>query len=114
MTEPDSRIFVTGRVSIGRDENASLLADSLRAVDNIRKELWIAFDDLEAYKKESAHLEDILFEHQGHTPVVIYLRKEKAIKRLSRDLSAAAGEELLTVLGKILSPDNVKIRVLGL
>ena len=114
LTEPDSRIFVTGRVSIGRDENASLLADSLRAVDNIRRELWIAFDDLASYKKESAHLEDILFEHQGHTPVVIYLRKEKAIKRLSRDLSAAAGEELLTVLGKILSPDNVKIRVLGL
>ena len=114
LTEPDSRVFVTGRISIGRDENASLLAETLRGVENIRKELWIAFEDMKAYKSAGSGLEEKCFEHQGHVPVVVYLRREKAVKRLPRDLAVRTDEDTLALLYKEYGEENVKTRVLGL
>lgn len=114
LTEPDSRIFVTGRASIGRDENASLLAETLRDVENIRKEIWIAFEDIQAYRAADRQLTDLCFEHQGLTQAVVYLRKEKAVKRLPKDLSVAADEETVFLFKKEFGNDNVKTRILGL
>ena len=96
------------------EESIAQLADSIRDVENIRRELWVAFDDISAYRAASARLEDFCFEHQGHLQVVAYLRKEKAVKRLPRDLAAAGDEETLALMYREFGLDNVKQRILGL
>ncbi len=40
---PDSRIFVKGKANIGRDERASLLAGSICDINDVRREVWVAY-----------------------------------------------------------------------
>ena len=114
LTEPDRRVFVTGRVSIGRDETGSLIASRLVDINNINRELWVAFDDIDAYRKAAERLEDLCFENQGRMQVVVYLRKEKAAKKLGADLRISTDRALLERFEAVFGAENVRTRVVGL
>ncbi len=114
LTEPDRKIFIMGKFSIGRDETASLIASRLVDIRNTRRELWIAFEDVKAYTEAAADLEDLCFENQGSVQAVVYARKERAIKKLSADLRVNDEKETLEAFRKRFGAENVKTRVLGI
>ncbi|MDD5832105.1 MAG: DNA polymerase III subunit alpha [Clostridiales bacterium] len=114
LTEPEAKIFISGHISIGRDETASLIAERIVGINDIRKELWIAFNDIEDYREHSGALEDFCFENPGNTQVVAFLRKERAAKRLKADLRISVSEASEEILGKLFGRENVRIRVIGL
>ena len=61
----------------------------------------------EALEKEKEVLE-CLSQEGGESTVAIYLRKEKAIKRLGKLYAVQSSQELLENLAKIVGPENVK------
>ena len=109
----DSKIFVRGKASVGRNEHASLAAAAIADINNLRKETWVAFDDIESYKQRANELNDICFEHQGNADVIIYLKKERMRKCLGADYKISADNETLDSLRTAFGEENVRIRVAG-
>ena len=61
-----------------------------------RKELWIQFPDRQTYEQEVAELYELLRRSRtARTRVVLYIRAEKAMKRLPASRSVKAGQERL-------------------
>ena len=105
----DSRIFVSGRVSVEEGRDAKLISGKIIPFDGIPKELWIQFDNKEAYEKEEQCIDGLSQEYDGDDFVVIYLKQEKAIKRMPRSRTVNADEKLLGALYKKYGEGNVKV-----
>ena len=114
LLHTDSKIFVKGKVNIGRDERASLLAGMIYDINDIRREVWIAFADIEEFKAESSKLMDLCFENQGDAEVIVYLKKERMKKSMGTDYKVNADEEHLRLFTDAFGADNVRTRVAGL
>ena len=72
------------------------------------KEIWIQFSDKEEYAKREAELLRILKEYKGEREVVLYLKKEKAIKRLPGEFRIDSGEGMRSLLAETFGTENVK------
>lgn len=105
----DNRIFVSGRVSIEEGRDAKLVCGKIIPFDNIPKELWIQFANKEEYDKEEKSIDGLSQEYDGDDSIVIYLKKEKAIKRMPRSRTVNAGEVLLKKLYDKYGEDNVRV-----
>ncbi|MDD3279406.1 MAG: DNA polymerase III subunit alpha [Lachnospiraceae bacterium] len=104
----DSKVFVKGRVSVEEDKPSKLICEKIFAFDSIPRELWIQFPDREAYEKETAALYNILQESDGNDNVVLYIRKEKSIKRLPPSRNVKINDAFLAELTKYFGEGNVK------
>ena len=105
----DSKVYVKGHTSIGRDDNASLIADEITPFDMTKKRVWIAFADKAGYDREKSWLSDLCFETQGNAPVSIYLRRERAMKELPPELKVEPSEAFMKALRDRLGAENVRL-----
>ena len=107
LTE-DSKIFVKGRIQKKDEGEAKLIAEKIILFAKVPKEIWIQFSDKEEYAKREAELLRILKEYKGEREVVLYLKKEKAIKRLPGELRIDSGEGTRSLLMEKFGTENVK------
>ena len=77
--------------------------------DQTKKELWLQYPDKETYLKQEGMLQDILKVSEGKDEVIIYCRKEKAVKRLSRGWNVTVDQVLLSRLTNYLGESCVKV-----
>ncbi|SFG29213.1 DNA polymerase III subunit alpha [Oribacterium sp. WCC10] len=105
----DRKIFIYGHVTTSDDEDSKLIADNIYAFSDAPKELWLQFDSKEHYISLQPRIDRILYEHQGDDVVGIYLRQEKAVKRLNRDQAVHIDENLQNKLNTLLGEKNVKV-----
>ena len=78
----DSKVFVRGRVSEEDEAPSKLICEKVVPFEQTKRELWLQFEDKEAYQEDEAHLFDMLKESEGQDGVVVYCKAERAIKRL--------------------------------
>lgn len=107
LTE-DSKIFVKGRIQKKDEGEAKLIAEKIILFAKVPKEIWVQFSDKEEYEKREAELLQILKEYKGESEVVLYLRKEKAIKRLPGEFRIDSGEGTRGLLMEKFGTENVK------
>lgn len=105
----DSKVFIKGRVSEEEDKPSKLICERIFAFDEMPRELWIQFSVREDYEKEVAHLYEILRESDGSDGVVLYIKSDKALKRLPPSRNVKINEQLLANLTKSYGQDNVKV-----
>ena len=79
------------------------------AFEDMPRELWIQFPDKAAYEQEVAELYRILAASDGSDQVVLYIRAQKAMKRLPPSRGVKIGEELLGILNEKYGSENVKV-----
>ena len=108
-----SMVYVIGRATIGRDETVTVSAEKIVRIGDERKEIWLAFEDLNDYNQKLGGLDNLIFEYPGPSTVVIYLRKEKAMKKLSAEKKITWNEKTKKALEELLGHDNVKTRIIG-
>lgn len=106
----DSKVLVTGRVQADFEKDAKLICDRIVPFANLPKELWIAFDDKDRYLSRETELMAALHDSDGKDDVIIYLRKEKAVKNLGRTMTVSANGELVERLSGLFSEKNIKIQ----
>lgn len=106
---PDRKVFIKGRTSIGDDPKGKLILESILPFDEAPRELWIQFLDRESYEAAAPDLQDLLRESDGNSQVILYLRAEKAKKRMGANWSVGIREELLDALRKKFGAENVKV-----
>ena len=114
LLKEECLVYVVGHISIGRDENASVIAEQVISFGKERKEIWVAFADINEYNQKAGLLEDYVFEHPGLTPVVIYLRTEKAMKKMPTDQKTADNTDTYEGLCSLFGEQNVRSRIIGL
>ena len=106
LTE-DSKVFLRGRASIGDDPVGKLVCEEVIPFSAIPNELWLQFEDQEFYERTVDSVMAVLRESEGKDRVVMYLKKERKLRRLSSswaiDAQGRLLEELYTLLGEKMS-----------
>jgi len=105
----DSKVFVKGRVSEEDDNASKLICESIIPFEQTRCELWVQFADKESYLREEAKLFNIIDSIEGNDGVVIYLSKEKAVKKLPANRNIRVDRSLLEHLYQIFGESRVKV-----
>jgi DNA polymerase-3 subunit alpha len=109
LTE-DARIFVAGRVSLEEDKNGKLICEQIASFEECKRELWIQFPDLDTYEQQKDTLRELLYLSDGRDEVVLYLSREKAVKRLGRNRTIGIQQELVNELEAQFGKENVAVK----
>ena len=109
LMQEDAKVFIQGRVSAEDDKASKLICEKMYAFEDMPRELWIQFPDKAAYEQEVAELYRILAASDGSDQVVLYIRAQKAMKRLPSSRGVKIGEELLGILNEKYGSENVKV-----
>ncbi len=109
LMQEDAKVFIQGRVSAEDDKASKLICEKMYAFADMPRELWIQFPDKAAYEQEVAELYRILAASDGSDQVVLYIRAQKAMKRLPPSRGVKIGEELLGILNEKYGSENVKV-----
>lgn len=105
----DSKVFIKGRVSEEDDAPSKLICESVIPFEQTKRELWLQYGSKEEYLAEEARLLELIKDSDGQDAVVIYCRKEKAVKRLGAGRSVSADARLLSRLTNYLGESCVKV-----
>ena len=105
----DSKVFVRGRVSEEDDNASKLICESIVPFEQTVCEVWIQFPDKAAFLEEERNLYEMIKDSEGKDGVVIYLAKEKAIKRLPPNRNVHADKYLLGTLKSYFGEAHVKV-----
>lgn len=108
LTE-NNKIFVSGRISIGDDEQGKLICERIIPFDKVPRELWIQFKNKQEYMEKEPELLDLLRESDGNDNVIIYCNEEKAIKKYPKSMGIMADSELVGTLYKMYGENNIKV-----
>ena len=109
MMEVDSKVFVQGRVSAEDDKPSKLICEKISSFEAIPKELWIQFAGKTEYEQQVHHLYELLNYSDGNDQVVVYLKKERMMKRLPASRSVLINNSLVEMLTKKYGTENVKV-----
>lgn len=109
MMEADSKVFVQGRVSAEDDKPSKLICEKISSFEAIPKELWIQFAGKTEYEQQVHHLYELLNYSDGNDQVVVYLKKERMMKRLPASRSVLINNSLVEMLTKEYGTENVKV-----
>ena len=106
----EERVLVSGRVSLGADDaNGKLVLSKLIAFRDVPKEVWIQFENRDAFDRKIAEVKDILRQYDGQDHAVVFLRDTRQYKRLPDDLMTNAEEGAAHALRLVLGRDNVAV-----
>ena len=107
--EIDNKVFIKGKVSEEDDNPSKLICESIVPFDKTKKELWIQFPDKESFLSDEENLYQMLSDSEGEDEVVIYLRAEKAMKRLPKNRNIRVNPGLLSILTKKYTEKCIKV-----
>ncbi len=110
----ESKVFISGRVSIGEDPVGKLICERVTPFERLPKQLWLQFEDKAAYDKSVGPVMECLKASEGSDQVVIWLSKERAKKILPANWNVSCDTALLETLTKILGEKNVRAVQKGL
>ena len=105
----ENKVFVRGRASIGDDPVGKLICEEVIPFTDIPNELWLQFENQAFYE---SHIDDVmaaLRDSDGKDRVIMYLKEERKMRRLSENWAVLAGLDLLGRLYRILGEKNVKV-----
>lgn len=105
----DDKVFIEGRVSLEEEKASKLILEKIYPFTDMGKELWIQFADRKSYEREVAGLYELLKESDGDDAVVLYIRAEKAMKRLPKSRNVHVESGLLRELCGRYGEANVKV-----
>lgn len=105
----DSKVFIRGRISAEDDRPSKLICEKILPFDDLPRELWIQFQDKEMYETQVHALYEQLKESDGNDQVVLYIKKERAMKKLPPSRNVKIDRDLLEKLTKCYGDGNVKV-----
>ena len=113
MLYDGNRLLITGRSSV-TEEEAKLMAESMRSLDDIEREaeeakrqLWVCFENYEDYRKQEQDLLELAKEYKGFSPLFVQLRAERKAKGMPVKVDVDSG--IISALGLAYGDANVKL-----
>ncbi len=109
LMQPEAKIFIRGRASVEEEKNGKLICERAYPFDAARQELWVQFAEKSEFEAAEQALYAMLSDSDGGDPVVIYLAKEKAMKRLPASRNVRMEQTLLAELAQAFGKENIKV-----
>ena len=104
----DTDVYVRGRASVS-EETGKLVAELVLSMDQLPKEVWIQVPDVGCFQEKQESLYQVIRQFPGELPLVIYSRKEKAIKRLPAYENISDAPSVLEELTLLFGEKNIKL-----
>ena len=104
----DTGVYVRGRASVS-EETGKLVAELVLSMDQLPKEVWIQVPDVGCFQEKQESLYQVIRQFPGELPLVIYSRKEKAIKRLPAYENISDAPSALEALVSLFGEKNIKL-----
>ena len=95
--EVDSKVFVRGRVSEEDDKPSKMICEKIIPFERTKKELWIQFPDKATFLDEEQIVYGYLADSDGDDEVMIYCAKERAVKKLPKNVVVPRQTAILAV-----------------
>ena len=92
------------------DAPSKLICESVIPFEQTKKELWLQYPDKETYLAQEKELFELLNSSEGQDVVIVYCRKEKAVKRLPAGRNVNVDVRLLSRMTNYLGESCVKVR----
>ncbi len=108
LTE-DKRVFVRGRVNSEEDKPSKLICEKIWPFEEIPMELWVQFADKKEYQEKEQQLFQILRHSEGKDHVAIYVRSERAVRKLGDNWTVNADDAMQQKLASVFGKENVKV-----
>lgn len=105
----DNKVFITGRVTSGGEENAKMICETITLLSDKSSELWIRFENKEEYEEKYPQLLENIKLSNGKDKIVIYLNQEKAKKILPASCNVNADQQFLWKMQALFGENNVRI-----
>ena len=105
----DNKVFITGRVTSGGEENAKMICETITLFSDKSSELWIRFENKEEYEEKYPQLLENIKLSNGKDKIVIYLNQEKAKKILPASCNVNADQQFLQKMQALFGENNVRI-----
>lgn len=105
----DNKVFLIGRVDIQDEKDGKIICDRVIPFDSVPRDIWIKFDDKQAYIDAEKELYNILQTSDGSDRVIIYCAAEKAKKYLPQSMTVKADTDTLERLYSRFGEKNVKV-----
>lgn len=105
----EGKVFIKGRVSEEDEAASKLICETVIPFEQTRRELWLQYADKVAYLAQEQELFEMLKDSDGQDTVVIYCKKEKAVKRLPANRNVNADRILYGKLTNYLGESCVKV-----
>ncbi len=105
----EEKLFIQGRVSLGEEPVGKLVCSRVIPFKSVPRELWLQYENLEEYRAGEGELFALLKDQEGPDSVILYLKQEKAKKKLPANWNVQADGELLDKLTKKLGEKNVRL-----
>ena len=109
LLEEDARLYIQGRVSVEDEKPSKLILEKVLPFDQVPRDLWLRFENREAYQSAEAHLMELLKSSPGHSGVIIYLKDIRAVKKMPAYCQVSLSEEWLDQLYREYGEENVKL-----
>ncbi len=111
MLAEDQIIWMEGRVSTDDEKDSQLICESVSRIRaNQSRELWLRLDDMAAYDRQKDYLRDMISRFSGDDLLVIYLTRERSVKRCEREGGIRADAHVLEELSMRFGQDNVALK----
>ena len=108
--QEDTKVFIRGRVQAEEERASKLILQQVTGFDELPRELWIQFPDRQTYEASVGELyRQLDTAEKGNDTVILYVRAEKAMKRLPKSRSVKAEEVLINRLCMKFGTENVRL-----
>ena len=111
MIVEDEKLFVEGRISVEEEKASKVIADNLIRFSDVPRSIWIAFPDIEAFRRARGELLSFAEKNEGQDRLLTYLPKEKQAKQLSLGGGICADADTLAQLREMFGKANVTFGV---
>ena len=105
------KVLIKGKVTVDSDADGKLIAERIIDLDETGKELWIQFANRAEYEKHARYINSLntVDELRGQTPLKLYLKEEKQIRKMPASYNLNLDDDFLEVLKGRFGEENVKV-----
>ncbi|MGN0298297.1 MAG: OB-fold nucleic acid binding domain-containing protein [Lachnospiraceae bacterium] len=107
--EIEKKVLVEGRVSPGTDEQAKLVCEKIIPFEEIPKQVWIQFENLDDWQRQSGFFQQMLVGKRGNDQIVIYIKNPRSYKKLPSSCNISATKENIENFVQKFGKSNVKV-----
>ncbi|MBE5912036.1 DNA polymerase III subunit alpha [Pseudobutyrivibrio sp.] len=104
-----NKVIVKGRVQADEERDAKLICQEIKSFDDCGREVWIQFENKASFDASEQQLNSVIREMDGNDGLVIFLKEEKAVKRMGPNWAISASAENLSLLYEAFGQENVKV-----
>ncbi|MCI7740020.1 MAG: DNA polymerase III subunit alpha [Lachnospiraceae bacterium] len=109
LMDEESKVFIRGRVAAEDERASKMICEQILSFTQVPRELWIQFETKQAYHQREMELLEDLKDCEGNDSVVIYIQRDKVMKRLPSSRNIGIDSSILVKMQEKYGQNNIKV-----